>query len=144
MLINEHMSAALEESRKAYAIGEIPVGCVITHKNQIIAKAHNLRETGKNAIFHAEINAISQACAQLDRWRLDGCDIYVTLEPCMMCAGAIINARIERLFFGAFDEKYGGVCHIQNDSRLKIYGGINEEECVKVLNEFFKELRRKS
>jgi len=142
------MLSALEEAEKALKLGEIPVGCVIAYKNKIISKAYNMRETGKNAVYHAEILAITDACKKIGGWRLDDCDIYVTLEPCMMCAGAILNARLKRLYFGAYDENAGGVGYIeekifQKESGLEIYGGICLDECEQMLTRFFIDLRKK-
>ena len=99
------MKSAIKEAKKAEKIDEIPVGAVIIQDGKIIARGYNKRETKQDALMHAEINAISKACKKLGSWRLDGCDIYVTLEPCPMCAGAIIQARIENVYFGAYDPK---------------------------------------
>ena len=101
------MKKALELARRAYAINEVPVGCVIVREGKIIARGYNLRENRQQATAHAEIVAIEKACRRVGYWRLNGCTLYVTLEPCPMCAGAIINARIDRVVFGAYDEKRG-------------------------------------
>ena len=143
------MKEALKEAKKAYKKKEVPIGAVIVKDNKIIARAHNLRETKKKATAHAEILAIEKACKKLGAWRLENCDLYVTLEPCTMCAGAIINSRIKRLFIGAMDEKGGAVgskINILKDIKLnhdvEIETGILKEECSKILKDFFKELRK--
>ena len=142
------MSAALIEAEKAYALGETPIGAVVVKDGEIIARAHNLRETKKNALYHAEILAIDEACKVLGGWRLHQCDLYVTLEPCIMCSGAIVQARIKNLYFGASDPKGGavfsiadvpsikGLCH-----RVNCEGGILSGECSDILKRFFRELR---
>lgn len=143
MFKNPFMLAALEEARCAFDKDEVPIGCIITLDNQIIARGHNLRETKQNVLCHAEIMAIEAACNVVQDWRLDGCDIYVTLEPCMMCAGAILNARFRRLYFGAWDLPAGGVEFLeQRQSGLEIYGGICEEECKTLLDQFFNKIRK--
>lgn len=147
-MVNPFMVKAIEEAKKAYIGDEVPVGAVITYKGEIIAKAHNLRETHNSATAHAEILAIEKACKALNNWNLTGCDLYVTLEPCVMCAGAIINARIRSLYFGAFDPK-GGACGSVTDifrlkelnHRVTVYEGIMEDECASLLTEFFKSKR---
>lgn len=142
------MREALKEAKKAYEKGEIPVGCVIVKDGQIIAKAHNLKETKFSAINHAEILAIQKACKKIQAWRLIGCEMYVTLEPCSMCAGAIIQSRIEKLYFGARDAKTGAAGSVLNlikdyhfNHDVHIIGGILENECESILKQFFKELR---
>lgn len=142
------MREALKEAKKAYEKGEIPVGCVIVKDGQIIAKAHNLKETKFSAINHAEILAIQKACKKIQAWRLIGCEMYVTLEPCSMCAGAIIQSRIEKLYFGARDAKTGAAGSVLNlikdyhfNHDVHITGGILENECESILKQFFKELR---
>lgn len=143
------MKEALKEARKAYKKEEVPIGAVIVKDNKIIARAHNLREKKKQAIAHAEILAIEKACKKLGAWRLADCDLYVTLEPCTMCAGAIINARIKNLYIGAMDEKGGTVGSkitllkdIKLNHNVEIESGILKEECSKILKDFFKELRQ--
>ena len=143
------MSAALREAEKAYKLGETPIGAVVVKDGEIISRAHNLRETGKNALYHAEILAIDAACKALGGWRLHQCDLYVTLEPCIMCSGAIVQARIKNLFYGADDPKGGAVksiaqipsmdklCH-----RVNVIGGIMAEECSDILKRFFRDLRQ--
>lgn len=142
------MSAAICEAQKAYAIGETPVGAVVVKDGEIISRAHNLRETGKNALYHAEILAIDAACKVLGGWRLHQCDLYVTLEPCIMCSGAIVQARIKNLFYGATDPKGGAVSSIVNIPGLdklchhpNCEGGILADECSSLLKEFFHDLR---
>ena len=130
---SEFMKAALAEARSAARGGEVPVGAVIVKNGEIIARGRNLREEKQNALSHAETEAINAACKYLGSWRLDGCEMYVTLEPCPMCAGAIINARISTLVFGAYDLKAGCIdsavrlCDIPLDNKPEIYGGIYEE-----------------
>lgn len=143
----EFMYKALDLANKALKEGEVPVGAVIVKDGKIIAEGRNMRETKQNALSHAEIEAINNACKALNSWRLDGCEMYVTLEPCPMCAGAIINARIKTLIFGAFDLKAGSVDSVVNlldypyNHKVEVYGGILEEECQKPLKEFFENLR---
>lgn len=142
------MLAALEEARRAAALTETPVGAVVVCDGKIVGKGFNTRETDKNALCHAEIKAINEACETLGGWRLHRCDIYVTLEPCPMCAGAIINARIKRVFFGAYDKKAGSFgtktdfCTMGFNHKPEIYGGIMERECGEILSDFFAELRK--
>ena len=144
-----YMRAALGRAKTAAKNGETPVGAVIVKNGKIIAGGRNRREKKKNALCHAEISAINLACKKLGGWRLIGCDLYVTLEPCAMCAGAIINSRIEKVYFGASDMKSGSFGSVVDLSALPynhkpdITGGILEKECSGVLSEFFKELRKK-
>lgn len=141
------MDQALELARQAAAEGEVPVGCVIVRKGEIVARGRNRRETGKSALAHAEIEAIQEACAALGGWRLWECDLYVTLEPCPMCAGAIINARIPRVVYGASDQKCGAVHSVCSmfsmdfNHHPTVECGIREEECAALLTEFFQNLR---
>ena len=143
------MAEALKEAKKAFDIGETPVGAVITKGDEIVSAAFNTRESGKNALYHAEIKAIDEACRKLGGWRLWMCDLYVTLEPCAMCAGAIVQARIKRVVYGAKDEKGGafggrfdinsfGLNHIPD-----VKGGVMEAECSAILSEFFAGMREK-
>ena len=147
MTENIFMKFALEMAREAYNDGEVPVGAVIVKDNIIIAKGRNRREKEKNALLHAEIDAINNACKALDGWRLWNCEIYVTLEPCPMCAGAIINAHIPQVYFGAYDFKNGSCGTITNlfempyNFKPKCEGGIMAEECATLLKNFFKKLR---
>lgn len=141
------MSAALSLAKEAYADDEVPVGAVITQNGKIISTGRNRREKSKNALLHAEIDAINNACKKLGGWRLWNCEIYVTLEPCPMCAGAIINAHIPKVFFGAYDFKNGACGTITNlfempfNFKPECLGGIMEEECSELLKSFFKRLR---
>ena len=142
------MQAALEEARRAAALGEIPVGAVVAKDGEIVARAHNLRENGKNSTYHAELMAIDAACKALGGWRLWQCELFVTLEPCPMCAGAILNARIRRVFYGARDRAMGACGGVLNlfmedfPHHPQLVGGILAEECQAVLSDFFKELRK--
>ncbi len=143
------MRAALDEAEKARALGEVPIGAVIVRNGEIVSAAHNLRETDKNAAAHAELLAIERACEALSTWRLSDCTLYVTLEPCPMCAGAIINARIRRVVFGSFDEKAGACGSVCNlfampfNHRPTLSGGVEEEKCTELLQNFFKQLRNR-
>ena len=144
----EYMNIAIDEARLAAQQGEVPVGAVLVLDGEVVAQAHNQRETTHDATAHAEVLAIRQACAKLQNWRLTGADLYVTLEPCPMCAGAIVNARIGRVIYGAPDSKAGGVDSLFNivnnknlDHRVEILSGICETECREVLQEFLKTKR---
>ena len=149
--MKKYMTEALLLAKKAGELGEIPVGAVIVRNGEIIATGMNRRETDKTALGHAEIEAIDSACRKLDRWRLDDCELYVTLEPCPMCAGAIINARLKKVIFGAFDKKMGScsqesvidLFNLPYNHRPEVWAGIMENECSKVLTEFFGKLREK-
>ncbi len=138
-----YMGLALDEARKAMAEDEVPVGAVIVRNGEIIARAYNTREYGKNALYHAEVKAIDEACKRLGGWRLVGCTMYVTLEPCPMCAGAIINSRIERVVFGAPDHKAGAFGTMLNLTdyplfKPQITSGVLADECARVLTDFFR------
>ncbi len=143
------MRAALCEAEKSKNEGEIPVGAVIVRNGEIITTGRNRREKEKNALCHAELEAINNACKALGGWRLFDCDLYVTLEPCPMCAGAIINSRIKTVYFGAYDDKAGSFGSVADFNRIpynhkpEILGGIMENECSALLSEFFKKLREK-
>ena len=143
------MRLALMQAKKAYAIGEVPVGAVIVRDGKVIARAYNRRETKKNALRHAELDAIDKACRRLGGWRLFDCDLYVTLEPCPMCAGAIVNARIRRVVFGAKDAKAGafGSVFDMNQYPLNhhpaVESGMEEKKCAGILTDFFHSLRQK-
>lgn len=147
--MNIYMNRAVELAEKAFSLGEVPVGAVIVRKNKIIGEGYNLRESSRNALAHAEIIAINQACRNLGGWRLPECEIYITLEPCPMCCGAIINARIDNVFFGAYDKKSGSAVSVQRmfdlpyNYRPEITGGIMQEQCSELLSRFFRELRQK-
>lgn len=143
------MHQALLEAKKAAALGEIPVGAVIVRDEQIIARAHNRRELDQDAMAHAEVLCIQQACRVLNSWRLSGCTLYVTLEPCPMCSGAIINSRLDRVVYGAKDDKAGCAGSVADlfvmpfNHTPVIRSGILEEECAAVLSDFFETLRKK-
>ena len=143
-----YMQEALKLAREAAAEGEVPVGCVIVRGDEIVGRGRNRRETEKTALGHGEVEAIAEACRNLGSWRLWECTLYVTLEPCPMCAGAIINARIPRVIFGAKEEKSGSCGSVINlfeenyGHKPAIYGGILEAECRKLLEDFFRSLRQ--
>ena len=142
-----YMSEALVLAREAAAAGEVPVGCVIVREGQVVGRGRNRREEKQSTASHAEMEAIAQANAALGTWRLDDCELYVTLEPCPMCAGAILNARIRRVWYGARDAAYGACGGVTNlfmenfPNRPALVGGILAEECRAVLAEFFARLR---
>ena len=144
------MREAIKEAMLAAEIGEVPIGAVVVRNGEIIARAHNERETGKDATRHAEIIAIERACAALGGWRLIGCDLYVTLEPCPMCAGATVNARVVRVVYGASDLRAGAFGSIINlndyplNHKPEIVRGVLAEECLAPIQAFFKERRKKS
>lgn len=146
---NPYMLEALALAAESEREGEIPVGAVIVKDGNIIARGRNRRETQKNALCHAELEAINNACKTLGGWRLHQCDLYVTLEPCPMCAGAIINARIKTVYFGAYDNKagsFGSVAdftHLPYNHKPEIIGGVMENECGEILSTFFQKLRKK-
>ena len=143
----QFMEEALKLAKQASEDGEVPVGCVIVRRGEIVGRGRNRRETDRNALGHAEIEAISDACRNLGGWRLWDCTLYVTLEPCPMCAGAIVNARIPRVVYGASDAKNGAcgsVCDLFSmdfNHHPKVEKGILEEECAALLSEFFAKLR---
>ena len=143
------MKEALKEAKKAYKKLEIPVGAVIVKDGKIIARGHNLKETKEDTTKHAEIIAIQKASKKLSAWRLIDCEMYVTLEPCAMCAGAIINSRIKKLYIGTMDEKTGAVGSVLNlfedftfNHKVEAEKGIMQDECKNMLKQFFKELRK--
>lgn len=145
-----YMRLAIEEAENAARLGEVPIGAVIVHDGKVIARAHNLRETTQNAVTHAELSAIQAACAEIGSWRLEDTALYVTLEPCPMCAGAILQSRIPRVVYGARDPK-GGCVHsfyeLLNDSRFNhqcdVTEGVLADECGQLLTSFFKAIREK-
>lgn len=144
------MKLAIEEAKKAEAIKEVPIGAIIVKDGVVISSAYNLRETDQRAVAHAELLAIDDACKKLNTWRLTGCTLYVTLEPCPMCAGAIIQSRVDRVVFGASDPKAGCVGSIYNllsepkfNHRCEVEKGIMAEECGELLTNFFRQLRKK-
>lgn len=144
---SEFMDKAISLAKIAGAAGEVPVGAVVVKDGKVIGEGRNRRETEQDALLHAETIAISEACKTIGSWRLDGCELYVTLEPCPMCAGAIINSRIKTVVFGAYDNKAGAVESVVNlfgypfNHRPQVYGGIREQQCKELLSEFFKNLR---
>ena len=146
---NKYMKRALELAKEAFAEGEVPVGAVVVKKTtgEIVGEGRNRRETAKNALAHAEIEAIDMACRTLGGWRLPECALYVTLEPCPMCCGAIINSRIDNVYFGAYDKKSGSAQSVQRmfelpyNYRPEVISGMMEEECSGILSDFFRELR---
>ena len=143
------MKEALKEAKKAYKELEIPVGCVIVKDGEIIARAHNQKEKKKDTTKHAEILAIQKASKKIDAWRLENCEMYVTLEPCSMCAGALIQSRIKKVYIGTMDEKTGScgsVLNLLDDYKFNHYVeseiGLLEEDCRRILKDFFLELRK--
>ena len=151
ILKNEYMQRALELAECAKKLGEVPIGAVVVKRSdgQIVGEGYNRRECDKSPLAHAEIIAIDDASKRLGGWRLLGCDLYVTLEPCPMCCGAIINSRISSVFFGAYDKKAGSAYSIQEmfsfpyNHKPDVYGGIMHKECAELLSAFFEELREK-
>ena len=144
----QYMRRALALATEAAARGEVPVGALIVHEGRIIAEAYNERETKPSALAHAELTAVARACAALGRWRLTGCTLYVTLEPCVMCAGALVQARVDRVVYGARDRKAGAVeslYEVLSDVRLnhrpELTGGVLADECGAVLKAFFRARR---
>lgn len=147
--MEKFMKLALEEAEKAREKDEVPIGAVIVQNGKVLAKAFNTRNQSKNAINHAEILAIQKACKKLGDWRLENCDIFVTLEPCPMCAGAIANARIKNLYFGAYDKTGMNknlltdiLCDQRLNHKVNVFGGILEPECKAILTDFFKKKRK--
>ncbi len=146
----KYMQEALKEAKKAYKKLEVPVGAIIVKNGEIIAKAHNLKETKNDTTKHAEILAIQRASKKLKSWRLLDCEMYITLEPCSMCAGAIINSRVKKIYIGALDYKTGAAGSVLNlfedykfNHKVEVEKGILQEECENLLKSFFKELRQK-
>lgn len=144
------MREAIKQAKKAYAIDEVPIGCVIVYEGKIVARGYNRRTTDKNTLSHAELNAIRKASKKLGDWRLDDCEMYVTLEPCQMCAGAIVQARIKKVYIGCMNPKAGCAGSVLNllqvekfNHQVEIETGILEEECSSMIKEFFRELRKK-
>ena len=144
------MKEALALAREAAEDGEVPIGCVIVKDGEIVGRGRNTREKGKNALHHAEILAIDDACKNLGGWRIPNSTLYVTLEPCPMCAGAIINARIDRVCFGAYDPKAGSCGSVTDlfalpyNHKPELTVGVLEDECAQILKEFFRTLREKA
>ena len=146
-----YMQEALKEARKAYELDESPIGAVIVYRDQIIGRGHNRRNTDKNPLAHAEIAAIEEACKYLGDWRLEECTIYITLEPCPMCSGAIVQARIPQVVFGAKSPKAGFAGSVLNilqmdslNHRCEVVAGICEEESASLLKTYFKNMRNKN
>ena len=146
----EFMKQAIKEAKKAYRKEEVPVGAVIVKDGEIIAKAYNLKESKNDTTCHAEILAIKKASKKLNAWRLSECEMYVTLEPCAMCAGALIQSRIKKVYIGAMDYKTGACGSVLNlledytfNHKVECERGILQEQCEKILQDFFKELRKK-
>jgi tRNA(adenine34) deaminase len=144
----DYMAIALEEARKAFFLGEVPVGAVLVKDGEILAKTHNRKERDADPTAHAEVLALREGAKVLNDWRLDGCTLYVTLEPCPMCAGALVQARVKTLVYGATDLKGGAVESLMNlvqhprlNHRLEVIAGIREEECRSLLKEFFQPRR---
>lgn len=144
------MKAAIREARKAEKLEEVPIGCVIVYEGKIIARGYNRRNTDKNTLAHAELLAIKKASKKLGDWRLEGCTLYVTLEPCQMCAGAIVQARIDKVVIGSMNPKAGCAGSVLNllqisafNHQVEVEQGILEEECSTMLSSFFKNLREK-
>ena len=142
------MKEAIRQAKMAYALWEVPIGCVIVSEGRIIARGYNRRNTDKNTLSHAELNAIRKASRKLGDWRLEGCTMYVTLEPCQMCAGAIVQARIDKVVIGSMNPKAGCAGSVLNllemdgfNHKVEVERGILEEECSGMLSGFFKELR---
>lgn len=142
------MKEALKQARKAYLLGEVPIGCVIVYEGKIISRGYNRRNTDKNTLNHAEITAIRRASKKLGDWRLEGCTMYVTLEPCQMCSGAMVQSRMDRCVIGCMNPKAGCAGSILNmlqmpefNHQVEITKGVLEEECSEILKLFFKELR---
>ena len=142
------MKAAIAQAKKAEALGEVPIGCVIEYQGKIIGRGYNRRKTDKNTLSHAELNAIRKASKKMGDWRLEDCTLYVTLEPCQMCSGAIVQARIKRVVIGCMNPKAGCAGSILNvlqmpqfNHQVEIVRGVMEEECSTMLSEFFKQLR---
>lgn len=146
----KYMRQAMKLARKAAELGEVPIGCVIEYQGKIIGRGYNRRKTDKNTLAHAEIIAIRKACKNMGDWRLEDCTLYVTLEPCQMCAGAIVQARVKKVVIGCMNPKAGCACSILNvlqmeefNHQVEIERGVLEGECSAMLTEFFKSLRRK-
>lgn len=144
----KYMKEALRQAKKAYALGEVPIGCVIVYEDKIIARGYNRRNTDKNTLAHAEITAINRASKKMGDWRLEDCTLYVTLEPCQMCAGAIVQSRITNVVMGCMNPKAGCGGSVLNilempefNHQVNVVRGVMEEECSQILQDFFKELR---
>ena len=146
----KYMREAIRQAKKAYAIEEVPIGCVIVYKDKIIARGYNRRNTDKNTLAHAEITAIKKASKKMGDWRLEDCTMYVTLEPCQMCAGALVQSRIDRVVIGSMNPKAGCAGSVLNllqmaqfNHQVDVERGVCQEECSSMLSNFFAELREK-
>ena len=146
----KYMKEAIKQAKKALALDEVPIGCVIVYEDKIIARGYNRRLTDKNTLSHAELNAIRKASKKLGDWRLDDCEMYITLEPCQMCAGAIVQSRIKKVYAGCMNPKAGCAGSIMNllqvekfNHQVEFEEGILGEECSKMLSDYFKDLRKK-
>ncbi len=144
------MKEAIRQAKKARTLEEVPIGCVIVHEGRIIARGYNRRNTDKNTLSHAELNAIKKASKKLGDWRLEGCTMYVTLEPCQMCAGALVQSRIDEVVIGSMNPKAGCAGSVLNllemdgfNHKVRVTRGVLEEECSRMLSDFFRELREK-
>lgn len=147
----KYMRAALGQAKKAYAIGEVPIGAVVVHDGKIIGRGYNRRNTDRNTLSHAEITAIRKASKNIHDWRLEGCTIYVTLEPCPMCAGAIVQSRTDRCVYACASDKSGSAGTVLNildtpgfNHQVEITSGVLEDECQALLKKFFRELRKRT
>ena len=145
----KYMKEAIRQAKKAYALGEVPIGCVIVYQDKIIGRGYNRRTIDKNTLAHAEMIAIRKASKRMNDWRLEGCTMYVTLEPCQMCAGALVQSRIDEVVIGSMNPKAGCAGSVLNlleaegfNHKVKITKGILQEECSSMLSEFFRELRQ--
>ena len=144
-----YMKEALKEAKKSLLTDDVPVGCIIVHNNKIIARGYNKRENKQQSLAHAEIVAINKACKKLGSWRLEDCTMYITLEPCVMCSGSIIQARIPRVIYGAYDYRFGAhkslinLFDVKFNHNVEISGGVLENECSTIIKDFFKKLRDK-
>lgn len=144
----KYMSLALAQARRAYKLNEVPIGCIIVYKDEIIGRGYNRRVTDKNTLSHAELNAIKKASKKLGDWRLDDCEMYVTLEPCQMCSGAIVQSRIKKVYIGCMNPKAGCAGSVMNllnveqfNHQVQIERGILEEKCSDIIKSYFRELR---
>lgn len=147
----KYMKEAIKQAKKAYAIGEVPIGCVIVYNDKIVGRGYNRRITDKNTLSHAELNAIKKASKVMGDWRLDNCEMFITLEPCQMCSGAIVQSRIRKVYIGSMNPKAGCAGSILNllqvpefNHQVEIETGIMEQECGQMLKQFFRELRTKN
>ncbi len=147
---DKYMKEAIKQAKKAYALEEVPIGCVIVYEGKIIGRGYNRRMTDKTALAHAELTAIKRACKRIGDWRLDDCEMYVTLEPCQMCSGAIVQSRIKKVYIGCMNPKAGCAGSVMNmlqvpqfNHQVETEKGVLEDECSKMLSDFFKELRKK-